>query len=464
MLFSDHFFLFYFFPVFFIFYLLAFRKITIANIVIIIFSLLFYASFGINNLPILIVPLLIDFGLAIILENTKNKKLRKSIVGLVVFLNVALLAYFKYATFAISNAVLIFPAIPIDPDLQENVILPLGISFITFQRISYIVDVYRKKIPASKNLVKFATYATIFPHLIAGPIVRYSNIKDELSKRSLSLHDIFEGSKFFIVGLVLKVLIADKLYTTENILTSNLNSLGSIEALTLIFFFSIRIYLDFAGYSFMAVGLARFMGFHFPQNFNSPYRSASITEFWQRWNITLSLWLRDYLYIPLGGNRKGKTRTYVNLMATMLIGGLWHGASWNFMLWGGLHGIYLSIERFASFKNIRFNHSRFTKQILVFLLVTFTWLTFLFTTPQEIVTLLSSFFLFKTPSIEFLQSFMWSFPSLLGGIIWIVFIGEEKVIKVKPSMHISLLLVLLFLLAIMGSLTQDNVPFIYFQF
>jgi len=467
MLFTDHFFLLYFFPIFFIFYYLFRKSLFFSDTVLIIFSLLFYASFGINNLPILLIPLFIDYFAGIYLQKQKSARKRKIILALLIIGNLLLLGYFKYAAFTITS-ILLFHKTHYLTDLSfyKTLIVPVGISFITFQRISYEIDIYRRKIKASKNLLQYASYALLFPHLISGPIVRYSFIQKQLKKRKISSLLMFDGMKYLSIGLFLKLLVADKLYIVESALSSNISSIHSTEAIFLLFYFSFRIYLDFCGYSLIAIGLAKLMGFEFPHNFNAPYQALNITDFWRRWNITLSGWLRDYLYIPLGGNRKGKIRTYVNLIATMLLGGLWHGASWNFVLWGLLHGSYLAIERFLNDRKINIPLPKIIKRYLTFLLVTITWLTFLFKNPSDISMEINKIIQlnFVMPPLSTSLLIQESLSALLIAIVWSFFLKEEYIEKIKPNIITSISIVILFLISIYSALWGTGVPFIYFQF
>lgn len=468
MLFTDHFFLFYFFPIFFLIYLLVHKNITLANLVIIIFSIIFYSSFGIQNIPILLIPLILDYLLGIAIYKNKNKVQKKILLFSGIILNLLFLGFFKYLGFLLANIGLLIPTHYLAQinTFEQNLLIPVGISFITFQRISYIVDIYRKKTTPAYNFLAYSTYATVFPHLIAGPIVRYSNIKKQLTKRVLTIQKIFDGMKYLIAGLVLKILIADQLYKVESLIIPNIRTTHALESIMLLFYFSFRIYTDFAGYSLMAIGLAKFMGFDFPQNFDSPYRSSNITTFWRRWNMTLSSWLKDYLYIPLGGNKKGKIRTYINLLITMLLGGLWHGANWNFIIWGGFHGAYLAGERWLRDRNISIHLPIQIKILLTFLLISITWLTFIFVNPSEIIIVLAHILAldFSPISPKLMVATLWSIPSLVAAIAWSFFLSENFIEKIKPNFITILLLSILLLLSIGISLLNISVPFIYFQF
>ncbi len=466
MLITDHFFLFYFFPIFYTLYLLFHRKHVIANVLIIIASALFYLSFSPANIWILFIPLFIDYFLARTILQSRNKKTKQYALTIGLILNLSVLFYFKYAAFVANNIALLPIPFPYLSFFQKNILLPVGISFITFQRISYLMDTYRKKIVPSNNLIEYTTYGSLFPHLLAGPIVRFSQIQDQLSSRHITSETIFEASKYFTIGIFFKIVIADQLFNVEEYLTPILSTLHTAEALILLFYFSFRIYFDFLGYSLMAVGLAKFLGFDFPLNFHSPYQSASITEFWRRWNVTLSSWLRDYLYIPLGGNRKGNIRTYINLLITMLLAGLWHGANWNFLLWGGVHGLFLVIERICRHKRFTLNVPRFLKIIFTFLLISFIWSTFKFTKFDEMIVFYKNLITLAHFNLDwFMQpAIRVTIPSLFIAIFWSFFVNDEVVRRIRPTYKTIALLFFLFLFSLLYSLIRRGVPFIYYQF
>jgi alginate O-acetyltransferase complex protein AlgI len=261
--------------------------------------------------------------------------------------NIALLSFFKYFNFAVDSyngviAWLGLGGLGLEPGLR--VTLPLGISFYTFVSMSYAIDVYRGDATAIKSFLDFATFETMFPHLVAGPIIRFQQLADQLRERTHTSTKFARGVAFFSVGLAKKVLLANPCGKVADV-AFGASSLGVFDAWYGIVAYAFQIYFDFSGYSDMAIGLGLMLGFVFPKNFDSPYLSQSITEFWRRWHISLSTWLRDYLYVPLGGNRKGRGRTYANLFIVMLLGGLWHGAAWNYVVWGGLHGALLAFER-----------------------------------------------------------------------------------------------------------------------
>lgn len=468
MLFTDILFLFYFFPLFIFLYLLTHKNNTISNLVIVIFSLIFYASFGFNNLTILVIPLILDFFIAIGIYKFRGTTIAKMLLGIAIAGNLGLLAYFKYYTFILDNIGIenFSPNDITTLNSLKPILIPLGISFITFQRISYIVDVYRNKITPTTNFLKYATYASLFPHLVSGPIVRFSQIKEQLGKRVINSETIFEGTKYFVLGFAFKLLIANQLFTVEDLIVQNITNIQLLESIILMIFFSFRIYFDFLGYSFIAIGLAKFIGFDFPQNFNSPYQATSITDFWRRWNITLSSWLKDYLYIPLGGNRKGKIRTYINLLITMLLGGLWHGASWNFIIWGALHGGFLAIERALSDLKIKIAVPKYFARIFTFMIVTFSWIIFRFSDTQQLDFLLQSLTKIDINALNeaLILPLIYSLPALIVAVIWSFFLNENIVLKIKPRTRNGWAFTAAFLFLITYSLLKRGIPFIYFQF
>ena len=292
-------------------------------------------------LALLLFTIVLDYFLGIWIENSKDPLMRKALVIISVISNLGILFFFKYADFVTQDV--------LDLDVDRlSLILPAGISFHTFQSLSYTIDVYRKKIPATRSVITFATFVLFFPQLVAGPIVRAQDLLPQLEKLPrLELEKATRGLFLILVGLFKKIALADTLAITivDRVFEAPQN-FSSVEVLCGVYGYALQIYLDFSAYSDIAIGSALVLGFTLPENFRTPYRSANIQEFWRRWHISLSTWLRDYLYIALGGNRFGEVRTYVNLILTMLLGGLWHGASWAFIVWGGLHGFGLAITRY----------------------------------------------------------------------------------------------------------------------
>jgi len=292
--------------------------------------------------------------------------------------NLALLGFFKYFNFATENydAVVKMLGLPgLSLDLAFKITLPLGISFYTFQSMSYSIDVYRGDAKAIRNFIDFACYVSMFPQLVAGPIIRFQEVADQLEHRTCTVQKFARGAAFISVGLAKKVLLANSMGKIADV-TFDAGAVGTFDAWLGAIAYAFQIYYDFSAYSDMAIGLGLILGFTFAKNFDSPYKSESITEFWRRWHISLSTWLRDYLYVPLGGNRKGKARTYANLAITMLLGGLWHGASWNFVIWGGLHGGMLAFERALGKQSIYHRLPRPVRIGITFIIVLFGWVFF----------------------------------------------------------------------------------------
>lgn len=341
MVFSSLTFLFYFLPIVLIIYYIVPKKAK--NIVLLISSLLFYfygePKFGI----LMIISILLTYVHGLLMDKYPKRKKLFLISSIVI--SSGLLVVFKYTDFIISNINMVLHS---NIDLVK-LSLPIGISFYTFQMISYIIDVYRGEAKVQKSFLKLATYVALFPQLIAGPIVRYTTIEDELDNRKYSFDNFSNGVRRFVIGLSKKILVA-------NVLASAISSFSTSQEKTVLFYWiyglanALQIYFDFSGYSDMAIGLGKMLGFNFPENFNYPYISKSVTEFWRRWHITLGTWFKDYIYIPLGGNRVGKIKWLRNILIVWFLTGLWHGAAWNFILWGVLYGVLLVIEKMGLLK------------------------------------------------------------------------------------------------------------------
>ena len=292
--------------------------------------------------------------------------------------NLALLGFFKYFNFAVDSYAALLAGMGLghlQPDIALRVVLPLGISFYTFQSMSYTIDVYRGHTPPIKSFVDFACFVSLFPQLVAGPIIRFSEVAEQLRYRTHTIEKFARGVAFFSLGMAKKILLANPCGFAADA-AFNAGSLNVLDAWTGVVAYAFQIYFDFSGYSDMAIGLGLMFGFVFPKNFDSPYRADSITDFWRRWHISLSTWLRDYLYLPLGGNRKGPWRTYVNLAIVMLLGGLWHGAAWNFVVWGGIHGVWLATERAMGKRSLYAILPRMARVALTFFGVLITWVFF----------------------------------------------------------------------------------------
>ena len=340
MVFSSLIFLTIFLPITLLLYYVLPEKAR--NFWLLVVSLIFYSWGEPVYILLMVFSILLNYISGLWLDRTEETGKRKRILVTAVVINIGLLFVFKYADFTIGSYNLIFGK---HVKLLE-LALPIGISFYTFQAMSYVIDVYRKVVKGNKNLINFATYITMFPQLIAGPIVRYKTVEKELRERKCSFDDFYQGVLRFTIGLGKKVLIANNVAlvfreisgTTPELLSTSMAWLAVLA-------FTLQIYFDFSGYSDMAIGMGRMLGFHFLENFDYPYESKSITEFWRRWHISLSTWFREYVYFPLGGNRKGIKRQIFNLFLVWFLTGLWHGASWNFVLWGVYYAVILILEK-----------------------------------------------------------------------------------------------------------------------
>ena len=345
MVFSSTIFLFFFLPLTLLAYFVVGPRGR--NAILLAASLLFYAWGETVYLLVMLFSIAANYLFGLLIDQARQRGRRGGLAfACAVATNLGLLGFFKYANFFVDNLNQVLPVLGLAPMDIGRVHLPIGISFFTFQALSYIIDLYRNETTVQRSLLNFALYKALFPQLIAGPIVRYRDVAREIEQRTVSLDDFAGGVQRFIIGLGKKVLIAnvmgraaDTIFATPaETLPATLAWIGAIA-------FMLQIYFDFSGYSDMAIGLGRMFGFHFLENFNYPYIARSIREFWRRWHISLSTWFRDYLYIPLGGNRHGAARTGANLLLVFLLCGLWHGASWTFLIWGVYHGIFLVLER-----------------------------------------------------------------------------------------------------------------------
>jgi alginate O-acetyltransferase complex protein AlgI len=348
MLFSDLVFLFCFLPLFFILTIIFRKSIPAKNIILLVFSIVFYAWGEPVYILLLILSILVNYISGLLIGKTdKGTALQKFIFVFCIVFNLAMLGYYKYIGFIVENINGISGSAL---DVPE-VVLPIGISFYTFQIMSYVIDVYRGEVKVQKNPLYLGAYLVGFPQLIAGPIVRYQTIAEELEERSVSTEDFACGIRRFIIGLGKKVLIANQAAVIADTLLSGsigIKSFGAVGAWLAMIAYSIQIYYDFSGYSDMAIGMGRAMGFHYLENFNNPYQADSVTDFWRRWHISLSTFFRDYLYIPMGGNRVSVPRWIFNMLTVWFLTGLWHGASWNFILWGLYFGVILIAEKLLS--------------------------------------------------------------------------------------------------------------------
>lgn len=339
----------YFFALLFPLYWLIARYYRLQNLLLLAAGYYFYANWNPKFLSLLIISTVMDYLCGIAVDRIETPSKRKAFVGLSMALNLGMLGYFKYYNFFADSLQVALARMGLNvPLAQLEVVLPIGISFYTFQSMSYVIDVYRKDIKPTRNFIEFATFVSFFPHLVAGPIMRPTTLLPQVSNpRRFNLQQFYQGAYLIFWGLTKKVVVADNLATIVNDLFGRWETIDGGLSLLAIYAFAFQIYCDFSGYTDAARGIAKCLGFELALNFNLPYFAANPKEFWARWHISLSTWLRDYLYIPLGGNRGGKVMVYRNLMLTMIIGGLWHGAAWTFVLWGFYQGILLVGHRLA---------------------------------------------------------------------------------------------------------------------
>jgi alginate O-acetyltransferase complex protein AlgI len=368
-------------------------KESLRNFFLLIASLFFYA-WGEPLLVILMVfSIMVNYLLGILVDKYSGSKKAKIIIIVAIVTNIGMLIFYKYSNFIVDNLNILLDIIGVSPIFLESVSLPIGISFYTFQSLSYVIDVYRRNVEPQKNPLNLGLYIAFFPQLVAGPIVRYVDVVKQINFRKIVVNDLSIGINRFIIGLGKKVLIANPLGATVDqifVLTSSDLTFG-ISWLGIVCY-TLQIYFDFSGYSDMAIGLGRIFGFKFPENFNYPYISSSIREFWRRWHISLSTWFRDYLYIPMGGSRCKPYRVYINLLTVFLATGLWHGATWNFVIWGIFHGFFIMIER-SSFGIMIKRMWLPIRHIYTLLIITIGWVFFRTGTLAHSISYLKSMFM-----------------------------------------------------------------------
>lgn len=393
-------------------------------------SIYFYASNNGWQTFLLLFTTTVDYWVCLKLAKTDDEKRRKALVLISIVSNLGLLAWFKYVNFFGHSIALMAETFGIQLSwITLNIALPVGISFYTFEALSYTIDVYRRKIPAEREWSRLAFLVTFFPHLIAGPIIRAADFFPQIGRRpSLSRKELELALFLIACGLLKKIILADNLAPYADSAFDNPEGVGTIRAWLGVYAFAFQIFFDFSGYTDIAIGCAKLLGFSLPENFRRPYVAYSITDFWRRWHISLSTWLRDYLYIPLGGNRMPtKLGVYRNLMLTMLLGGLWHGAAWTFICWGGLHGIYLSLERALGIgreQNVASGKRRLFAALITFHVVTFTWIPFRADSLDKMGKLLTVMFS-STPGVEL--TFGAVFLSLIMIVAWLIqFVGEYR--------------------------------------
>ncbi len=474
MVFSSILFLLYFLPVFMLIYVLLPQSWK--NYWALLVSILFYAWGAPNFIYVVLATSLLDFYLVKAIYTTQIQNRKKLFLTTSLVLNLGLLAYFKYANFFIENVNQVLVGLGLTTLNWTNVALPIGISFFTFQTLTYAIEVYRQDHAPFEKPTQYLLYKLIFPHAIAGPIIRFKSVAQQVVARTETPDDRLIGLFRFSIGLAKKVLIANVLAKQADLyMGGELSALSFDEAWVGILAYTFQIYFDFSGYSDMAIGLARMMGFRFPENFDSPYSSRSITEFWRRWHITLGAFMRDFLYIPLGGNRvKQKWRLYFNLWLVFLVSGLWHGASWNFVLWGAFHGFFLILDRLFLLTFLE-KVGKVPATIFTFFTVAMAWVLFRLESWNDAKVFYIQ--LFDKEDIKFIELNKSFYIVLLLAILFSV-LGRRGVFQrvshfltiENPSLSISkstiltlVTIVLLFLSVVFLSASNLN-PFIYYRF
>ncbi len=466
MVFASPVFLFGFFPIFYcIFYILGIWKNgKIQNLWILIGSLVFYSWGGVWALLILLLSILVNYCLGILIEDHISDGKAKVILKIALFYNVLVLIFFKYTNFLVASILTVF-GLEV-PSQIASIPLPIGISFYTFQIISYIVDVYKRRVKAQRNIINLGVYVALFPQLIAGPIVRYIDIDKEIKDRKYDIVMFGDGLERFIYGLTKKLLIADVMGKAADYTFNNMAYDNSLIAWVGIVAYAFQIYFDFSAYSDMAIGMGKMMGFHFLENFNYPYISLSVKEFWRRWHISLSSWFRDYVYIPLGGNRIGKTER--NLMIVFFLTGLWHGASWNFIVWGLWHGMFLLLERHMGGKLEKV--PKIVRWLYTFMCVEIGWVFFRADNLMQAMSYLRILFSFNSINFSYVGLILdWQvIICFVASIILSFPISKSERLRymrrtsfVGLRVAVDLICYVLCIFFILG--TKSN-PFIYFKF
>ena len=462
MVFASITFLYYFLPLFLIIYFITPKKYK--NIILLIFSFIFYLYGDFKYILLMIIEVLFSYYMGKSIDKSKNKKL----LVITITFHLLLLCIFKYFNFIIDNINTIF-----NSNISLfNIVLPLGISFYTFQIISYEIDVYKGKVKSSDNLLNYMTYVFLFPQLIAGPIVRYETINKELNNRKVTFEDFSYGVKRFIIGLFKKIVIANNIGELINML-NNSNEVSVLLYWILGISYMLQIYFDFSGYSDIAIGIGRMIGFKFPENFNYPYMADSVTDFWRRWHITLSSWFRDYVYIPLGGNKVSTLKHIGNILIVWMLTGLWHGASWNFVIWGIYFGIILIIEKYF-LNNILNKLPKIIRNIYTLFIVMISFIIFFSDDLNTSINVIKGLFSFN--SIDLYNSFILYYIRSYGliiilGIILSTSLFKNVINKFNNKIFnyiiniLEIIFVLITLIIITSMLIDSSYnPFLYFRF
>ncbi|RFC54769.1 MBOAT family O-acyltransferase [Brumimicrobium aurantiacum] len=473
MVFSTTLFLLYFLPVFLIVYSLTTKQWK--NLVILVASIFFYSWGAPKFVFVILGSTILDFYIVRQLYISPKIGLRKGLLSISIVMNLGLLAYFKYANFFVENLNSALSSIGVSEVSWTAVVLPIGISFYTFQTLTYAIDVYRKVHPPLQKVTDYLMYIMSFPQMIAGPIVRFSAIEDQITDRKELVDDKLIGFYRFCIGLAKKTLIANVMAEQADLIfESELSELSMSSAWIGMMAYTFQIYFDFSGYSDMAIGLGKMMGFKFPENFNSPYTSKNISEFWRRWHITLGAFMRDYLYIPLGGNRvASKGRLYFNLWIVFLLSGLWHGASWNFVIWGAYHGLFLILDRLFLIQLLN-KLGSFLSIIITFIVVMIGWVIFRLEDLSSILIYIHKLFSFDfLPEFTTISSFWFVFILAVFFSFFTIFEQGKKVerfvffqnqLNITNHFIFTIVAFLLLMCSLVSITSSGFNPFIYFRF
>ena len=440
---------------------------TYRNVLLCTASLLFYAWGEPRYIFLMIASITANYFFGLCIEKSRAENKRKLFLALAVVCNILALGFFKYAGFFINNVNLLFQT-----SLHMQALpLPIGISFYTFQALSYIIDVYRQKTQAQKNFLNLMLYISLFPQLIAGPIVRYTDIENEIQGRRESFDGFINGLEQFIIGLAAKVIIANNMAVIADAVFADYKNTNAAVLWIAAAAYTFQIYFDFAGYSRMAIGLGRMFGFHFPQNFNYPYLARSITDFWRRWHITLSSWFRDYVYIPLGGSRCSRIKLVRNILITWMLTGFWHGAGWNFILWGLYYGVLLLIEKVYTGRLMAKLPSVVSTALTLFFVI-LGWILFRTTNSGDLFSILTRLF---TPSAVSTRQYIAEHADTMSKLFFFIPAVAASLPQLKTlyrKLHSStggfavelFCMICLFVLSVCMLIASTYNPFIYFRF
>ncbi len=462
-----------FLPTIFILYWFILKNNKGRNVLLLLASYLFYGWWDWRFLSLIIFSSLVDYLVGKRMENEENQQRRKHLLFISIFVNLGLLGFFKYFNFFIDSFINSFDFLGINLNVSTlHIILPVGISFYTFQTMSYTIDLYKRKIKPCNDPLAFFTFVAFFPQLVAGPIERASHLLPQFyKKRNFDYTQAVSGLRLILWGMFKKVVIADRLAEYVNIIYNDPSAYTGVPVILGTIFFAFQIYCDFSGYSDIAIGTARLFGFDLMTNFRTPYFSKTIKEFWSRWHISLSTWFRDYVYIPLGGNRASTSRWITNLMITFIVSGFWHGANWTFVIWGAIHGVVNGIEALNSkFQLIKFRLPTILQVMLTFSIVCFAWIFFRANSFGDAIVIIQNSFDFSNglSNVKIISAFDLAILLLLVGfLVSIELILQSdntvnKLLKNQTVRYISY--VTLILLIVFFGVFQNKQDFIYFQF